>query len=236
MQPRGGHGAGHHPLNQALAEASLVACPNCDLLQKLPDLVPGQSARCPRCDSELWRKREDSLNRSLALTLAAAVLFVITNTMPMLGLSAMGHQSFTTVFGGAELLWQHGMPVVSLLVFLSVIVAPALQIIFLLLVLLGAQCELPPAWVGTLLRHLPSTRLWSMLEVMLLGVLVALTKIAEYATVIPGHAIFTVGGLVILFAAIQSIFDPREVWQRVEWAEARRQKSAADAAMKEATA
>ena len=90
-------------------------------------------------------------------------------------------------------------------------------------------------WIGTLLRLVPTTRLWSMLEVMLLGVLVALTKIAEYATVIPGHAIFTVGGLVVLFAAIQSIFDPREVWLRIEWANARAQKHAAAATMKEAT-
>jgi paraquat-inducible protein A len=236
MRPTGEHGSGHHPLNQALLDASLVACPNCDLLQKLPDLTPGELARCPRCETELWRRREDSLNRSLALTIAAAVLFIITNTMPMLGLTAVGHQSFTTVFGGAQLLWEHGMHVVAALVFFSVIFAPALQISLLLVVLIGVHCELPPAWIGSLLRHVPFTRLWSMLEVMLLGVLVALTKIAEYATVIPGHAIFTVGGLVVLFAAIQSIFDPREVWLRVEWAEARARKLAADGQLKEATA
>jgi paraquat-inducible protein A len=233
MLPVSTHGAGHHAVNQPLADASLVACPNCDLLQKLPDLTPGELSRCPRCETELWRRREDSLNRSLALTIAAAVLFIITNTMPMLGLSAVGHQSFTTVFGGAELLWEHGMHVVSALVFFSVIVAPALQISLLLVVLLGVHCKLPPAWIGSLLRHVPFTRLWSMLEVMLLGVLVALTKIAEYATVIPGHAIFTVGGLVVLFAALQSIFDPREVWQRIEWAEARARVPATAGTLKE---
>ncbi len=235
MRPASEQGAGQHPVNQPLADASLVACPNCDLLQKLPDLTPGESARCPRCETELWRRRHDSLNRSLALTIAAAVLFIITNTMPMLGLSAVGHESFTTVFGGAQLLWDHGMHVVAALVFFSVIFAPALQISLLLVVLLGVRCDLPPAWIGSLLRHVPFTRLWSMLEVMLLGVLVALTKIAEYATVIPGHAIFTVGGLVVLFAAIQSIFDPREVWLRIEWAEARARKLAAGS-LKEATA
>ncbi len=58
-----------------------------------------------------------------------------------------------------------------------------------------------------------------MIEVMLLGVLVALTKIADYATVILGTAFFALFGLVILLAAVQSCFDPREVWERVEWAE-----------------
>ena len=207
--------------NRPLADTALVACPNCDLVQRLPDIAPGQTARCPRCDSELWRRREDTLNRTLALTVAAALLCIIANCVPMLGITAVGRESFTTIIRGAELLWEHGMHAVSVLVFFTAVLAPALQIGFQLLVLLGARCECPPAWVGTLLRHLPFTRIWSMLEVMLLGVLVSLTKIAEYATVIPGHALFAVGALVVVLAAMQSSFDPREVWERVEWAHAR---------------
>jgi len=88
--------------NQPLRDVSLIACPDCDLLQRLPELAPGASARCPRCDRELWRRREDSLNRTLALTLAAAVLYVIANAVPMLGLSAVGHQASTTVLGGVQ--------------------------------------------------------------------------------------------------------------------------------------
>jgi len=72
-----------------------------------------------------------------------------------------------------------------------------------------------------LLRHHPTTRTWSMIEVMMLGVLVALIKIAELATVIPGVAMLALGALVFLLAAIQASFDPREVWRRVQWAEAR---------------
>jgi paraquat-inducible protein A len=235
--PQMGQAGNHHshPLNQAVTDISLVACPSCDLVQRLPQIAPGQSARCPRCETELWKRREDSLNRTLALTVAAAVLCIIANTVPMLGLSAVGNKCFTTIFGGAELLWEHGMHSVSVLVFFCAILAPALQIGFHLLILLGAQCERPPAWVGTLLKHLPFTRLWSMLEVMLLGVLVALTKIAEYATVIPGHAIFAVGGLVVILAAMQSTFDPREVWERVQWAHARDREKTATGRMMEAT-
>ncbi len=87
--------------NEPIADPFLVACPHCDLLQRLPDLAPSASARCPRCDRELWRRREDSLDRTLALTIAAAMLLVVANAVPMLGLSAVGRQSFTTVFGGA---------------------------------------------------------------------------------------------------------------------------------------
>jgi paraquat-inducible protein A len=206
--------------NRPLADPSIVACPHCDLLQRLPEVAPGASARCPRCDKELWRHREDSLNRTLALTLAALVLYVIANTIPMLGLTAVGHAASTTVFGGARQLWHDGQHLVAVLVLFAAVLAPALQIGFMLLILIGARRRHPPAWVGALLRRLDLTRTWSMIEVMLLGVLVALTKIADYATVVPGVALFALGALIFVLAAMQSNFDPREVWNRVQWAEA----------------
>ena len=205
--------------NQPLADDSLVACLDCDLLQRIPEVPPGASVRCPRCDKELWRHKPDSHNRTFALTLAALVLYLIANTVPMLGLHAAGREAFTTVVGGAHQLWLDGQQIVSVLVLFAAVISPALQISFLLLIVIGCQREHPRAWVGLFLRHLPLTRTWSMIEVMLLGVLVALTKIADYATVVLGTALFALFALVILLAAIQSTFDPREVWQRVRWAE-----------------
>jgi len=220
-----------HLHNEPLGDASLIACQHCDLLQRLPDLVPGSSARCTRCDQELSRCREDSLNRTLALSLAAAVLYVVANSVPMLGLSAVGRQASTTVLGGAQHLWDDGREVVAGLVLLTAVVAPALQIGFMLVIGLTARRAPAPRWVGTLLRYYPATCTWSMIEVMLLGVLVALVKIADYATVIPGVALFVLGVLVFLLAAIQSTFDPQEVWSRIEWAEnPRRDRGAAEVA------
>jgi len=213
--------------NQSLADAALIACPDCDMLQRLPDLAPGASARCPRCDKELWRRREDALNRTLALTLAAAVLYVVANTVPMIGLTAVGREASTTVLGGALHLWRNGPAIVAVLVLVTAVVAPALQIGFMLAIVLGAHREHPPRWVGPLLRHHPATRTWSMIEVMMLGVLVALIKIADYATVIPGVALFVLGALVFLLAGIQASFDRREVWQRIEWAIAGERRAAA---------
>jgi paraquat-inducible protein A len=209
-----------HVYNQPVADTSLVGCPHCDLLQRIPDLAPGASARCPRCDEELWWRREDSLNRTLALTSAAAVLYVIANSVSMIGLTIVGRQTFTTVIGGAEHLWQGGQELVGALVLLTAVIAPAMQIGFTFAIALGGLREQPPRWVGPLLRYQPTTRLWSMIEVMLLGVLVALIKIADYATVIPGMALYVLGALVFLLAAIQANFDAREVWERIEWADA----------------
>jgi paraquat-inducible protein A len=204
--------------NQALADASLIACQDCDLLQRLPELAPGASARCPRCDKELWRRRVDSLHRTLALAFGAALLYVIANSVPMLSLTIVGREASTTVLGGAMHLWNDGPATVGVLVLFTAVIAPALQISFMLAMVIGALSERPPRWVGTLLRHQPTTRTWSMIEVMMLGVLVALVKIADYATVIPGLALFVLGALVFLLAGMQASFDSREVWDRIQWA------------------
>src|SRR5215469_6127495 len=127
--------------NQLLTDASLIACRHCDLLQRLPELAPGASARCPCCNEELLRRREDSLNRTLALSLAAAVLYVVANSVPMLGLTIVGREASTTVMGGAEHLWQDGQWMVASLVFFTAVLAPALQIIFMLAIALAAQRE-----------------------------------------------------------------------------------------------
>jgi paraquat-inducible protein A len=201
-----------------VSDRRIVACPDCDLLLRLPDVEPEASARCPRCDAELWRRRPDALPTCLALALAAAVLYVVANTMPMLGLEAVGHRASTTVVGGALELWADGRALVAVLVLGTAVIAPALQIAFMLAICLGARRTPAPRWVGALLRHHPTAVLWSMIEVMLLGVLVALIKIADYATVEPGLALYVLGALVVLLAAMQARFDPRDVWARVAWA------------------
>jgi paraquat-inducible protein A len=113
-------------------------------------------------------------------------------------------------------------------VLFTAVIAPALQIGLLLAILLGAMRERAPRWVGTLLRHHPTTRIWSMIEVMMVGVLVALVKIADYATVIPGIALFVLWVLVFILAGMQASFDSREVWEKINWADDAQRDAAAD--------
>jgi paraquat-inducible protein A len=221
--------------NRPLSDSSLIACPHCDQLQRLPEIKPGESARCPRCDEELWRRHAHSLDRPLALTIAAAILYVVANSVPMLGLTVVGREAFTTVFGGAAHLWNAGWKGVGALVLFTAIVAPGFQIGLMLALLLGAKRERPPRLVGRLLLYYQSVSTWSMIEVMILGVLVALIKIADYAKVVPGVALFVLGALIFLIAAIESSFDPREVWERIEWAEKAARQPAAGTRMTEAT-
>src|SRR5689334_19150300 len=121
-------------------------------MQRLPELGQGESARCPRCDKLLWRRGVDVLNRTLALTFAAGILYLIANLAPMIGLQIVGRQASTTVFGGVLQLWRDGRETVAVLVLFTVMIAPALQIGFLMGIVLGAQRPRPPHWVALLLR------------------------------------------------------------------------------------
>src|SRR5215831_13395689 len=77
-----------------------VACEECDLLQRLPELPPGSKARCVRCGHTLAMRPTDPVNRPLALTVAAAIVFIIANTSPLMGLSVVGRYASTTIGGG----------------------------------------------------------------------------------------------------------------------------------------
>jgi len=79
-----------------------------------------------------------------------------------------------------------------------------------------------------LMRYHPTTRIWSMIEVMMVGVLVALVKIADYATVIPGMALFVLWVLVFILAGMSASFDSREVWERIQWADEARHEPSGD--------
>ena len=194
-----------------------VACRGCDLLQRLPALAPGGTARCCRCNQLLAVHPSHTLDRSLALAIAAAIVVVIANVMPLMSLSAAGRTSTTTLIGGSYQMWLQESYVTAVMVAFCAVIAPALYVAFTLAVLLAIRRPPAPAWTGELMRWSGHLRPWSMNEVLLLGILVALTKIAELATVIPGIGMFATGALVFLLPWLASTFDSREVWRRIAW-------------------
>ena len=204
----------------ASADHELIACEHCDLLQHLPKLPPGTKARCPRCGHTVAIQPTDPLDRPLALTIAATIAFIIAHTTPLMGLSAVGRQSTTTIAGGALEMWEQGEQLTAVIVTFCAGIAPAGFLLFMLTVLVAVRWPPAPQGVGEMLRWGRSMRPWSMNEVMILGILVALIKIAELATVVPGIGMYAMGAVVVLFAVIMMTADRREAWERIEWADA----------------
>ena len=164
-----------------------IACPDCDLLQRMPPLPPGGKARCARCGCALAQKPSGPRDLPLALTVAAAIAFVIANASPLMDLSVVGRTASTTIVGGAFEMWMQGEQITAVLVAFCAVIAPAGYLLFMLTLLLAARRSPAPRWVGEMLRWAHHFETWSMLEVMMLGILVALIKIAELATVEAGH-------------------------------------------------
>jgi len=117
---------------------NLVACPECDALQREVALVPGGVAACCRCGAELFRFKPDTLDRTLSWILTATVVFVAANSFPLLELEAQGIRTSTTLLGTVLGLQETGWPVLALLVLLSVIVIPFLQLAVSLALLVPA--------------------------------------------------------------------------------------------------
>jgi len=194
-----------------------VACRGCDLLQRIPGLAPGGKAKCGRCGEILATHPAHPLDRPLALAIACMIVVVIANAAPLMTLSAAGRTSTTTLAGGAYEMWLQGSEVTASIVAFCAVLAPALYVASMLLVLVAVQRAPAPSWAGMLMRLADRLRPWSMSEVLLLGILVALTKIADLASVTPGAGMFAVGALVLLLPWLASTFDARAVWARIEW-------------------
>jgi len=193
---------------------ALTACHECDLLQREAALPQGGIVRCARCGAELYRSHPHSLERSLALTVSAIVLFVIANSFPIVGLQLDGQVIQTTLFNTVNTLWREEMKSVAALVFVTTIAMPALQLFAVAYLLLPLRLGRVPARFELVFRILQTVRPWGMVEVFMLGVLVSLVKLAHLAGVVAGIALWSFAALMLVMAGISAVFDPRGLWAR----------------------
>jgi paraquat-inducible protein A len=159
---------------------------------------------------------------ALALAVTAVIAYVLANVFPLMDLSVVGRTAATTISGGAYAMWEQGERITGVIVAFCGVIAPGGYILFMLTLLLAVRRDPPPAWAGEMLRWVRHFEIWSMLEVMMLGILVSLIKIAELATVDAGIGMYAFGALVILCPAIMLSFDEEELWQKVQWADGER--------------
>lgn len=198
-----------------------IACHDCDLL--LAEAPPaagkkGYSVICPRCGASLYRVRPNSLENALALTIAALILLATGNAFPLVGLDLPGGRVETSVVGAAVALWREGMPLLALLVFVTTTMLPFIELaVILWLVVPLAGGRRPPGF-GRLFRWLKRSHPWAMVEVFILGLLVALVKLSHLAQVLPGPAAGCFGLLMLLLATLTALIDTREFWRLWEMA------------------
>ncbi len=196
----------------ASTETPFVACPECDALQREPALVPGGSADCIRCGAELYRFKPGSIDRTLAFLLAAAIVLVLANVYPLLEMDARGLRSRTTLFGTVTALAHAGMPSVGVLVLVTALALPVVELAAMLYMLLPLRLRRIPPGLRIAFRIVNLAQFWAMAEVFLLGTLISFVKLKDIAAVHPGLALYAMGVFVFLLAAADAWYEPRAVW------------------------
>jgi paraquat-inducible protein A len=189
----------------------LLICLQCDAVHRAVVLGTHEVASCVACGHVLARHRSLSVDQLLALTVAAALLFLIANSYPLMTIEVGGMRTEATVWGAA-LLMLHGWAVWPAAVLaLSMFILPLLQITLLLWVLAFARFGRRAPGFRGLLVTLHRSRPWSMTEVFLLGALVAIVKLSSWVHVTPGIGIWALASLTILLT-ILSMVEPQFWW------------------------
>ncbi|MEL0027900.1 MAG: paraquat-inducible protein A, partial [Perlucidibaca sp.] len=169
---------------------TLIACHECDLLHRKVALSPGAVARCGRCGCTLYRHHPGRTDHYLALVVGALIVLVIANAFPIITLELQGYRHGSTLIGAVRALFAAEMDVVAMLVLLTAIVFPLAELLLLLVVLLALQTGRAGPDQHRWLRWLQRIRPWVMMDVFLMAVLVALSKLAHTASVIPGVSLW----------------------------------------------
>lgn len=196
------------PTGRALG---LLGCKCCGLVSE----AALGDARCPRCHFALHARKPDSLQRCTAYILAAAVLYIPANVLPIMSTASFVYgREQHTILGGIIELWQTGSWELSTIVFIASIAVPILKIVALLLLVFTAQRRSRWRQVerASLYRLLETVGHWSMLDVFVVVLLVGMVRFGALANVEPSAGLLAFGAVVVLTMLASSSFDPRLIW------------------------
>jgi paraquat-inducible protein A len=197
-----------------MVRPDVLCCPTCGLTLQVEPPSRGQRAECPRCGSTVSEGPHGSLQVTAALAVAALILYVPANIYPILRMHFYGAYSESTVWDGVVSLAQSRQYFVALIVFMASIAVPIIKLAGLLYLVISARFN-----VGRRLRS--RTRIyrfidvvgpWAMLDVFLLAILVALVKLRQIATILPGPGLVAFTAVVVLTMLASASFDPRTIW------------------------
>lgn len=193
----------------------LIACHECDLLHRVQPIPEGKTAKCIRCGAVLHSHKRDSIDRTLSLTIAGMILFVLSNAYPLLALKSEGLFQEITLMAGVIDLFDQNMWGLAMLVFLTCILFPLFELSCMLYILLPIKLNKMPWKVPLILRTVQSIKPWGMMEVFMLGILVSIVKLIKMADIIPGIALYSFTALIFVLAGAAASFDFHAIWDRL---------------------
>ena len=198
---------------------TLALCHICRLSTAVPTGWEADSALfCPRCGSELHKRKPQSFQRTLALLIASMVLYIPANTLPIIKTSYLGGVQSDTIMSGVIYFAQTGSWHIALIIFVASVLVPAAKILILIYLLVSVyqSSSNRPVDRTRLYRITHSIGRWSMIDVFVVAILVALVQLGPIAGVEAGPGALYFGGVVVLTMFAAEAFDPRLIWDRSE--------------------
>lgn len=192
-------------------------CPECDLAMVPPELVAGTSVQCRRCHHILLDAKHGSLSQLMAFIIMGLLFYIPANALPILSLSLMGDEQHNTVLAGVRSLYEAEYIFVAVVVFLCAILIPLIRLVVLFFIIIIAikKCKLLRV-ARTLFRLYHRLGEWSMLEIYLLGILVAIVKLVDIASVHPGMGMVCFIGLMLSEIGISLMLNKHYLWKLLE--------------------
>jgi paraquat-inducible protein A len=188
-------------------------CHTCHLVMTLPE-SPTDLLDCPRCRETVHRRKPNSLSRTTALLLAAAICYVPANIYPIMEVTSLGEAQADTILSGAIYLALHGMWPLAVIVFVASVVVPVLKILSLagLIYSVHVGSQWRPRERARLYRVVEAVGRWSMVDVYVVTILVALVHLGSLASVRAESGAFFFGSVVVFTMFAAESFDPRLIW------------------------
>ncbi len=208
-------GSGWPEVPRCESPKRVLACPHCDLLVEVSG-ASGSTSLCPRCGAVLYRRKKNCIDRPLAFALSGLVLFVIVLTNPFLAMKSGGFVQETTLMTGILELWKQRLYGLGALVLLTCALIPLGQLAGLLYILLPLRLNVAAPGGIPIFRAILHLNSWAMMEVFLIGILVALVKLAKMATIVPGVAVMALGLLTVVMTAAMTTLVPPLVWEGLD--------------------
>lgn len=204
--------------NRELNELSLdelVGCHECDLLMRKPHLAVGERAECPRCGFELFSHKHQVLRRSLALVIAALLLYIPASFLPIMQINVLGQRSEDTLWSGVLSLYDAGglLKSIAIVVFLCSMVIPLIKLLMQLLVLLSIRWNIGRSYGLLLYRMYHHLQEWGMLEVYLMGILVSIVKLIDIASPTLDVGLVCFVALLLVQVWLEVTMSPHQIWE-----------------------
>ncbi|SDV05115.1 paraquat-inducible protein A [Pseudomonas mucidolens] len=197
-------------------DAGILICTECHELNKQDPNTDEQT--CTRCGALVHARRPNSLMRTWALLITAAILYIPANLLPIMTISSLGQGAPSTIMAGVIELVQHGMFPIAAVVFIASILVPTFKLVGLALLLFSVQRHQPMSARQRIImyRFIEFIGRWSMLDIFVIAILVAVVNFGRLASVEANLGAVAFASVVILtmFAAVT--FDPRLIWDNTE--------------------